>query len=963
MKEISDNPSGVSYHKMDSLFNNWLGIDINARVKTLDKKQAVNFYRRWMKAYLPYVEGDGYIHLPTMKEHNAKLEAQNKRAAARLRTRAGSDKQWKNIGPFTTKRVENKPKDYQACVYRITVSPQDPKIVYCGTETGVIFKTTDKGLHWEPCNAIHNFGGAIFALQVDPNDSNTVYAGGGQNLWKTTDGGKTWKMLSDIASRVNSIRIDPKNSQYVTLSTGDSRGDSRQVSGFYVSENGGQSFRQTFSAVCHDHELQPGNGQRIYMIGKLPEELNFDFYLSEDAGKSFEKIDMPVGTIAAGRLAVSDAPTGKDYVYAMITSDFWGATNGPYGGIGTPYILKSTDAGRTWTDQTSHDSYASTFSPFMDEPTAYMSGGGQGYFDMIVGASAENPEHVIYGLCNSYRSTQGGQGVYRETAIGGYQERDGMHPDMQDIVVCGKDTWVCTDGGVKYSNNFFATRGEDRNFGIYASDYHGFGQGWNDDVMVGGRWHNGNAVMRDTYGAGNSLQVSGVEQPTGYVMLSSPNKVYFTDSGMTTIPTDINGSIEESYTQFQFKEPMESLLTSKEMGFDPRYAYRLIISSSNDQEFSKLFLTEDEGYSFKEIFDSNGEFVVAYEIARSNPDQIYVVCQNSIHYSLDGGATWNAFVSNPFNSHDLAGAAIAIDPHDATKLWYSNSYNKGHLAYTTDYGATWNYPFQNDWKMSEHKFSWIVPTGNEDHGIYVCTTGESYIFYKDDKTNGWIDYSTGFPSGARITRLTPFYKQGKLRAATNQGIWEIPLYREKFIPVAQPLALNIGNGDITETPNKEILFDSYSIVNQDGATWEWSFSPQPKQVIDADKRNPKVIFGNKGSYSVTLKVTTPQGSHSRTIPNMIRIDTPLGIETPTTPEIEATIRYVGNVPTLVLQTGQLKEKKKLTLHNANGMLLQTIEAPAEQQTIEMPLIDQKQGVYIYNLNTEHHKYFGKFLKK
>lgn len=828
MQDIADNPSGVNYHKMDSLFNNWLSVDINARVKTLDKKQAVNFYRRWMKAYSPYVGNDGYIHLPTMLEHMTRLERQNQRHtkhAARLATKSDNGKQWHNIGPYTTERGESKPKDYQACVYRLTVSPQKPDIVYCGTETGVIFKTTDKGLHWTPCNATHNFGGPIFALQVDPNNANTIYAGGGQNLWKTTDGGETWTMIPGIVSRVNSIRINPKDSRNVTLTCGDSRGKNTQVSGFYVSDDGGESFRQTFNAVCQDHELQPGNAQRIYMMAKLQEELTFNFYLSGNGGLTFEKIDMPVKDIAAGRLAVSDAPTGKDYVYALVTSDFWGSGNGPYGGLGKPYILKSTDAGKTWTDQTIRDGSKTTFSPHLDEPYYGQPGGGQGYFDMIVGASAEDPEHVIFGLCNAYRSTQGGKGIYWDTAIGGYQNRDGMHPDMQDIVVCGKDTWISTDGGIKYSGDFFATRGEDRNFGIYASDFHGFGQGWNDDIMAGGRWHNGNAVMRDTYGEGNSLHVSGVEQPTGYVMLSNPNKVYFTDGGMTTIPTTINGPVSISYDQFRDKKPIESLLTNKEMGFDPRYAQRIVISSADNQEFSKLFLSEDEGYSFREIFDSDGEFVVAYEFARSNPNHIYVACQRSIRHSTDNGEHWTEFASNPFGHNDLAGGAITIDPHDDTKLWYSNPYYNGYVAYTTDYGKTWHYPLQNDYQLSQLKFSWIIPTGNEYHGVYMCTTGESYIFYKDDQTGGWIDYSAGFPSGARITRLVPFYKEGKLRAATSQGIWEIPLYRDKFVPVAQPIALNIGNGNISKTPDKEIHFDSYSIVNQDGATWEWTFSP------------------------------------------------------------------------------------------------------------------------------------------
>ncbi|MCR5078255.1 MAG: hypothetical protein K6A82_09495 [Prevotella sp.] len=956
MREIADDPAGVSYHKMDSLFNYWLATDINARVKTLDRKPAVNFYRRWMKAYRPYVGTDGYIHLPTMQEHIDRLERQNRRTASLPVTRAAGARQWRNIGPNTTKGKNNKPKDSQACVYRLAVSPQNPDILYCGTEMGVVFKTTDKGKNWKPCNALHNFGGPIFALQADPNNANIVYAGGGQNLWKSIDGGQSWTLQHGIVGRVNSIRISPENSQHLTICTGIIKGE---VGGFYTSTDGGRSYQLRFRGVCHDHELQPGNPRRVYMLAKPSEGDEFLMYVSDDEGAVFRQVTLPVSNVVAGRLAVSEAPGGKDYVYALVNASYMGMEYGPYGGQGQPHILKSTDAGNTWVDQTERTTYKATFSPFVDE-----SQGGQGYFDMIVGASALNPEHVIFGLCSSYRSLEGGKGWYRETAIGGYQKQEGMHPDMQDIAVCGNDTWICTDGGIKYSADFFATPGEDRYFGIYASEYVGFGQGWNEDVMVGGRWHNGNAVMTERYGEGNSLYVSGVEQSTGHVMLSDNNKAFFSDGGMTVIPRNISDPVETTYQHFK-KRPMESLRTSKELGFDPRYAQRLVMASVDaPEDYYKLFLSEDEGLSFREIIDTDGEFISCYEFSRSNPDHIYVVCAYTIRHSTDNGKTWKEFPSLPFDRGDnMGGASIAVDPHDENTLWFTNCNYPGQVAYTTDCGVTWNYPLESSPAMKDKKFNWVVLAGNEQHGVYLNTIEESFIFYKDDGTNGWIDYSAGFPPGARITRLVPFYKEGKLRAATSQGLWEIPLYRESFIPVAQPMALNIGNADISATPNKEILFDSYSIVNQKDAQWEWTFSPKPQRVTGAKTRNPRVVFGNNGSYDVTLKVTTPQGSHSKTIRDMVRINTPSAIEQPTTPEVPVEIRYENGTPRLVLLTGKLRERKTLTLHDVKGALLYQAVIPAGETMTEVNLRQWKEGIYIYRLTTDHHKYYGKFLKK
>ncbi|MGV4519867.1 hypothetical protein ACQ1Q6_11705, partial [Ornithobacterium rhinotracheale] len=95
------------------------------------------------------------------------------------------------------------------------------------------------------------------------------------------------------------------------------------------------------------------------------------------------------------------------------------------------------------------------------------------------------------GLCSAYRYTDGGKGGYIANAICGYCNFS-LHPEMQDIAIAGNQVWISNDGGVKYSSDFFKSRdkAETRVNGIYASDFWGFGQGWNEDVMAGGRWHN-----------------------------------------------------------------------------------------------------------------------------------------------------------------------------------------------------------------------------------------------------------------------------------------------------------------------------------------------------------------------------------------------------------------------------------------------------------------------------------------
>lgn len=63
-------------------------------------------------------------------------------------------------------------------MFRIAVALSDSATLYCGTESGVVFKTTNHGELWEACAPEHNFGGSIYSIAIHPTDKNIVYVGG-----------------------------------------------------------------------------------------------------------------------------------------------------------------------------------------------------------------------------------------------------------------------------------------------------------------------------------------------------------------------------------------------------------------------------------------------------------------------------------------------------------------------------------------------------------------------------------------------------------------------------------------------------------------------------------------------------------------------------------------------------------------------------------------------------------------
>src|SRR3712207_644304 len=95
-------------------------------------------------------------------------------------------------------------------------------------------------------------------------------------------------------------------------------------------------------------------------------------------------------------------------------------------------------------------------------------------------------------------------------------------------------------------------------------------------------------------------------------------------------------------------------------------------------------------------------------------------------------------------------------------------------------------------KVAIHRF---FLTGNEKDAVYAigyvirpAGKPDTYIsrgrvFYRDNTTDGWQDYSEGLPQVINLVRMLPFYKKGKIRIATNNGVWQRDLVDPEFKPI------------------------------------------------------------------------------------------------------------------------------------------------------------------------------------
>ena len=124
-------------------------------------------------------------------------------------------------------------------VRALTRAPSDPNMLIAGTLEGV-YRSTDNGKHWQLISPpgskeIHE----IESVAINPKDTNIIYAGTWHLPWKTLDGGAHWENITAKQgliddSDVFSIVIDPTNPNIMFASA---------CSGIYKSVDGGLQFK------------------------------------------------------------------------------------------------------------------------------------------------------------------------------------------------------------------------------------------------------------------------------------------------------------------------------------------------------------------------------------------------------------------------------------------------------------------------------------------------------------------------------------------------------------------------------------------------------------------------------------------------------------------------------------------------------------------------------------------------
>ena len=765
---------------------------------------------------------------------------------------------WQAIGPMDTYNKASEggfPVSWQCNVYCFDQSAINPDICVAGIEAGDLFKTVDRGLTWQPITEGVPGIRTVRAVKIAPSDPNRIYFEANKTLYGTTDGGASWSLLHSLGEHASQIAVHPTNPDVVYVSA---------WNGLHRSLDGGSTWTQPFTGTTWDVAFHPTTPSVMYSL-RYDSGLNrCEMHRSDDSGTTwalkdngyFVPSDPSNASADGGRLGVT--PADPDRVYVALIGRGKAEDTGWIG------LYQSLDRGESWANLNGQDGapYDPTLHPSVANGNLNGTGIYQGFYDFDLAVSHNDPNTAWVGVTALSATYDGGATWQR---IGAYSastyDIGWIHPDIQDLNVMGDHIWVATDGGLNYSSDELTTH-ESRKSGIYNSTFWGFGHGWNNDLQVGGRYHNGNTGYLSTYGSGHHMRLGGAESPTGYVhpLNGDGRQARFSDITDVVVPIGLGGATSaqanlglypnESYVDFR----------NSEVVVDPRYGDHMVLGNG-----STLYKTEDGGNVWEPWFEFGSGWTV-YEIEQglNDPDRWYVVARSSntckLFRTTNDGGSWNQLTSGlPTNWGSME---IAVNPLNANDIYAMQAGSTAVYRSTTG-GMSWTNLTDAMWTGEANRE--LLALGGRGVALF---TSEGVYWY-DNQSEGWTDASAGIPAYWAPLEGATHYASGTVRVADKgKGIWQAAI-PYPMTPLAQPMTTSPEVYCAFDT----VVFDCHGVLNHSGASWSWSFDPEPEFLSSSTDRRVQAVFGVGGPVDVTLTVMQSDGSSdTKTVPAMVTVD-------------------------------------------------------------------------------------------
>ena len=324
----------------------------------------------------------------------------------------------------------------------------DPTTYYFGATGGGVWKTTDGAVTWTPVFDKQGTS-SIGSLAIAPSDPNIVYVGTGEacirgnishgdGVYKTLDGGKTWKNVGLRDSRsIGKLIVDPKNADIVFVAALGHPFGPNSERGIFRTKDGGATWERVLykdeNTGGIDVAFDPHNSNIIFAslweARRTPWSLTSGgpgsgLYRSSDGGSTWKRLEehgLPKGPY--GRIGVAVA-ANSDRVYALIEAHEGG-------------LYRSDDGGETWDLVNGSRSYQQ-----------------RAWYYMHVIADPQDPETVYIANVDFYKSSDAGRTFNKVKVPHGDNHGMWIDPRNSRRMIVSNDggVTVSLDGGKTWTN-------------------------------------------------------------------------------------------------------------------------------------------------------------------------------------------------------------------------------------------------------------------------------------------------------------------------------------------------------------------------------------------------------------------------------------------------------------------------------------------------------------------------------
>lgn len=677
---------------------------------------------------------------------------------------------WEQIGPHN---IGGRTLD-------VEFNPLNPNTIFAGAASGGLWisYTGGKGaLAWERIETGFPLLG-VSSVAIQQSDSNVIYIGTGEvynyqmslggevirttrgsygiGILKSTDYGFTWNKSLDWSYNqergVNEVEIDPNNPSIVWAATSE---------GVFKSTNSGSTWTLSHSVLMtFDIVINHLNSNIVYATHGNLGSVGNGIYRTTNGGANWVKLTNGLPLTFGGKAILSMYKSDPQIIYASIG-------NGDASGAGT-WLCKTTNGGDNWTTVNTTD-YATY----------------QGWYSHWVGVHPTNPDFLLTGGIDIFKSTNGGTNLNIKTDWAAWYfgvtipgEPEGppdyvhadqhsvtFHPTNPNIIYFGTDGGVfrTTDGGETY---------EGCNGGYQSTQfYNGFSSSFNvPNLALGGMQDNATAIFEGTVawrrvigGDGCQTGIDPVNDNILYGTSQNLNLLKSTNAGLNWFGINPPGKVS------------------------PAFVAPFVICRSNPNVIyagSKVFHRSTNGGSNWTLGNGgvqlDGNQILSIGVSSTSTDTLYIgtaptTNTANVFRSTNGGTT---FTNITGILPDRYVDDIAVDPYNSSIVYVVISgFGTSHLFKSTNAG--------NDWidigsSLPDVPSSAIVINPFNTQQLFFGN--DIGVYFSPDAGNTWYEYMIGLPQSAMILDLSIVRSDNRIRAVTHgNGVYEADI--ENLVPV------------------------------------------------------------------------------------------------------------------------------------------------------------------------------------